>query len=152
MTKTTVYNITLFWLAWVFTTRSSKGTAPPRLEIQHPDLAVSWTKSQTRPSSNEGKIYLLEPFMNRQVAWDSEYYVGIAVGGYDDPEAGTVINSDTGNEVIKNYSFFPFYPYVIRIFALPFRILGLNPLAAARDRKSTRLNSSHGYTSYAVFC
>src|SRR5687768_18010844 len=22
----------------------------------------------------------------------------------------------------------------------------------ARDRKSTRLNSSHGYTSYAVFC
>src|SRR5687768_17972468 len=25
-------------------------------------------------------------------------------------------------------------------------------LAAARDRKSTRLNSSHGYISYAVFC
>src|SRR2546422_6685795 len=26
------------------------------------------------------------------------------------------------------------------------------PLAATRDRKSTRLNSSHGYISYAVFC
>src|SRR2546422_1967697 len=25
-------------------------------------------------------------------------------------------------------------------------------LAGARDRKSTRLNSSHGYISYAVFC
>src|SRR2546422_1473757 len=25
-------------------------------------------------------------------------------------------------------------------------------LGAARDRKSTRLNSSHGYISYAVFC
>src|SRR5687768_18178388 len=25
-------------------------------------------------------------------------------------------------------------------------------LAALEDRKSTRLNSSHGYTSYAVFC
>src|SRR2546422_4711739 len=25
-------------------------------------------------------------------------------------------------------------------------------LAATRDRKSTRLNSSHGYISYAVFC
>src|SRR5687768_17981327 len=24
--------------------------------------------------------------------------------------------------------------------------------AAAKDRKSTRLNSSHGYISYAVFC
>src|SRR2546422_7946076 len=26
------------------------------------------------------------------------------------------------------------------------------PARAARDRKSTRLNSSHGYISYAVFC
>src|SRR2546429_7071153 len=26
------------------------------------------------------------------------------------------------------------------------------PQRAARDRKSTRLNSSHGYISYAVFC
>src|SRR2546422_4773186 len=25
-------------------------------------------------------------------------------------------------------------------------------VSAARDRKSTRLNSSHGYISYAVFC
>src|SRR2546429_927350 len=25
-------------------------------------------------------------------------------------------------------------------------------LATSRDRKSTRLNSSHGYISYAVFC
>src|SRR2546422_8152765 len=30
---------------------------------------------------------------------------------------------------------------------------GLDPhIAAMRDRKSTRLNSSHGYISYAVFC
>src|SRR2546429_5349247 len=27
-----------------------------------------------------------------------------------------------------------------------------NALPAAQDRKSTRLNSSHGYISYAVFC
>src|SRR3989449_8559509 len=27
-----------------------------------------------------------------------------------------------------------------------------SPEAAERDRKSTRLNSSHGYISYAVFC
>jgi len=65
------------------------------------------------------------------VAWDSEYYVGIAVSGYDDPEAGTVINPNTGNKVIKNYSFFPFYPYVMRIFAWPLKLLGVNPLAAA---------------------
>src|SRR2546422_9097279 len=28
----------------------------------------------------------------------------------------------------------------------------LGTVNAARDRKSTRLNSSHGYISYAVFC
>src|SRR2546422_11584720 len=32
-------------------------------------------------------------------------------------------------------------------------LLALNAaIEAARDRKSTRLNSSHGYISYAVFC
>src|SRR2546429_6505284 len=29
---------------------------------------------------------------------------------------------------------------------------GQSPLRPRRDRKSTRLNSSHGYISYAVFC
>src|SRR5205809_1555466 len=35
------------------------------------------------------------------------------------------------------------------------RMLGIDHLAdqlGIRDRKSTRLNSSHGYNSYAVFC
>src|SRR5687768_18354685 len=31
------------------------------------------------------------------------------------------------------------------------KVLGL-PLERVEDRKSTRLNSSHGYISYAVFC
>src|SRR2546429_3558622 len=32
------------------------------------------------------------------------------------------------------------------------RELDANGADATRDRKSTRLNSSHGYISYAVFC
>src|SRR2546422_3357914 len=32
------------------------------------------------------------------------------------------------------------------------RVGAHGPLDEARDRKSTRLNSSHGYISYAVFC
>src|SRR2546422_8489743 len=32
------------------------------------------------------------------------------------------------------------------------RRLGRELVAEGRDRKSTRLNSSHGYISYAVFC
>lgn len=131
MTKTTVRNVVFLWLAWVAIIVGFQWLVTTRLEITHPDRAVFWSESQTRRSSNEGKIYLLEPFMNRQVAWDSEYYVGIAVGGYDDPQAGSAINPRTGKSVIKNYSFFPFYPYVMRIFAWPLKLLGLNPLAAA---------------------
>lgn len=131
MSKTTVANIVLFWLAWVAIIIGFQWIVTTRLRITHPDRAIFWTESQTRLSSNEGKIYLLEPFMNRQVAWDSEYYVGIAVGGYDDPKAGVIPNPATGQMVIKNYSFFPFYPYVIRLFAFPLKLLGLNPIAAA---------------------
>src|SRR2546429_331539 len=33
-----------------------------------------------------------------------------------------------------------------------FALGGMSPSSANSDRKSTRLNSSHGYISYAVFC
>src|SRR3712207_8423359 len=38
----------------------------------------------------------------------------------------------------------------LRLYSLPLRRDGL--LARPRDRKSTRLNSSHANISYAVFC
>src|SRR2546429_7007669 len=39
-----------------------------------------------------------------------------------------------------------------REFCLENRFLATELSAPWRDRKSTRLNSSHGYISYAVFC
>src|SRR2546422_8453935 len=39
-----------------------------------------------------------------------------------------------------------------RIFKSVAREQPQNPLKSSTDRKSTRLNSSHGYISYAVFC
>jgi len=101
-----------------------------RLGIQRPDIAVAWTSTETQSYSNRGKVYLLDPFMNRQVAWDSEYYVGIAVGGYDDPKAGFVPDRETGKVVIKNYSFFPFYPYVMKVLAIPLGLFRLSPIEA----------------------
>src|SRR3989449_7684878 len=40
----------------------------------------------------------------------------------------------------------------LRHIALLFAALFLIPMTKSSDRKSTRLNSSHGYISYAVFC
>ena len=66
--------------------------------------------------------------MNNSVAWDSEYYLSIAIRGYDDPRVGSV--RDYNRVISKNYAFLPFYPLMIRIFALPFNLF-TNPIAAA---------------------
>lgn len=126
-----LHTLVLIWLAWFVVLYAFQWLVTTRLSVNRPDHAVSWSASETLPSSNAGKIYLLEPFLNRQVAWDSEYYVGIAVGGYDDPAAGAVINPATNLPVIKNYSFFPLYPYLMKALMLPLGILGMNAIATA---------------------
>src|SRR3989449_5504570 len=54
------------------------------------------------------------------------------------------------------------FPYTTLFRSLLFSVGGdlftlslpddVDPMPPGRDRKSTRLNSSHGYISYAVFC
>jgi hypothetical protein len=124
-------NLILIWVAWFVVLYAFQGLVTTRLSVNRPDHAVSWSATETLPSSNAGKIYLLEPFLNRQVAWDSEYYVGIAVAGYDDPAAGVVTNPATNLPVIKNYSFFPLYPYLMKAVMLPLGILRMNAIATA---------------------
>ena len=85
--------------------------------------------------------------MNNQVAWDSEYYLAIAVGGYDDPRAPhltprgvstsvsdhvvTQSGSSFSDSISLSYAFFPFYPMMIRLFAFPLKIFGMNEIATA---------------------
>lgn len=139
--------IVLTWLAWAVIVIGFQGLATARLELQYPDRAQAWTTEFTGEGYQEGHIYLLEPFMNNQVAWDSEYYLAIAIGGYDDPNSPhltprgvqvsvrdhTVMQSGSGfNQSISlSYAFFPFYPMMIRIFAFPLQVLGLNAIATA---------------------
>jgi hypothetical protein len=91
---------------------------------------------------------MLDPFMNNQVSWDSENYIGISIGGYEDPcitvtylsiqtRGGTAVRcTDTTNRgsekpIILSYAFFPFYPILIHLFAIPLSLLQLNPIATA---------------------
>ena len=129
--KSNLRNLVLIWLGWFVVLYCFQGIVQMRVRIARPDYAVEWAPSETNVSSDAGKIYLLEPFLNNQVAWDSEYYLGIAVGGYNDPKAGTVVDPANGHSVIKNYSFFPLYPYAMRLLMTPLKIFGKNLIATA---------------------
>ena len=131
--------IFFLWLAWVLILLGFQAWVSARLELNNPDHARGWTSSFTGPGSQQGHIYLLEPFLNSQVAWDSEYYLAIAIGGYDDPGAPQLaiknntgdLSSSFGTSLSLSYAFFPFYPLMIRVFAFPLQVLGLNPIATA---------------------
>ena len=139
--------VVLIWLAWAIIVIGFQALATARLVPQFPDHALEWTTKFTGEGYQEDHVYLLEPFMNNQVAWDSEYYLSIAVGGYDDPRSphvtpegvtispegipSTHIGDGQTPSVSSNYAFFPLYPLMIRILAYPLWGLGLNPIASA---------------------
>lgn len=139
--------IVLLWLAWAIIVLSFQAWATARMDPKYPDRAQDWTSRFTGDGYQEGHVYLLEPFMNNQVAWDSEYYLAIAVGGYDDPRSphltptGVTISdvdppavpsgSSFSKSISLSYAFLPFYPLMIRFFSYPLQILGMNPIATA---------------------
>ena len=139
--------IILIWLAWVLIVIGFQALATARISVQYPDRAQDWTERFTGEGYQDGHVFLLEPFMNDQVAWDSEYYLAIAVGGYNDPRSphltprGVSISveenlaaqssSDLNASISLSYAFFPFYPLMIRIFAFPLQLFGMNPIATA---------------------
>jgi hypothetical protein len=142
------YRLIVFtWLAWVLILIGFQGLATARFKPRVPDRALEWTANSTGEGYQDGRVYLLEPFMNDQVAWDSEYYLAIAIGGYDDPSSphltpqgvlipatGHVISpyqKSARESMSLSYAFFPFYPLMIRLTALPLQILGGNEIATA---------------------
>ncbi|MBN1120628.1 MAG: hypothetical protein JXJ17_06085 [Anaerolineae bacterium] len=122
--------LVMIWLAWALIVIGFQAYATARLELQPPDYALIWTPESTTPGSQDDRTYLNEPFMNRQVAWDSEYYLSIATGGYEDPEIWSLQSPD-GQSLSGNYAFFPFYPFLIRIVRLPLLLFGLTPIGAS---------------------
>jgi hypothetical protein len=91
-----------------------------------------------------------ERFLNGQVSWDSEFYLAIATGGYDNPGVRTIradlgsssanlgfwpfhvpANVASSHQLSLSYAFFPFYPLTIRFAALPLSAVGMNPIATA---------------------
>jgi hypothetical protein len=129
MNARTVRNIVLLWLAWSVIIIGYMQFAPLRYAPDRPDDALVWSANETRRNSNQGKPYLLDPFLNTQVAWDSEYYLSVATLGYDDPDVGVV--SANGEVWNTTYAFFPFYPLVMKVVRIPFALIGITPISAS---------------------
>ncbi len=128
--RTSLRNLVLIWLSWALIVLAFQGIVNARFQPNRPDYATEWTKNETGKNSQRGKDFLTEPFMNFQVAWDSEFYLGIAVGGYDDPRI-TTGQLRNGTKIPLSYAFFPGYPAAMAAVATPLRLFGLNPIAAA---------------------
>lgn len=147
MNKIAFRKIFFLWLAWALIVIGFQALATARFKPQWPDLAQDWTSTYTLPSTYQiNRPYLVEPFMNNQVCWDSEYYLSIAIGGYNDPKVphltttGETTNWNgvmlldgkpyNGDSLSLNYAFFPFYPWVMWLFAQPLKLLGLNNIVS----------------------
>lgn len=147
MTKTAMRNIVLLWLAWVLILLGFQALATARFQPQFPDRAQTWTEAATGRGYQLKHPFLLDPFMNNQVSWDSEYYLGIATGGYEEPNVShlspfgtstffdyhTLLASGTysGKTMSLSYAFFPFYSWVTWLVAWPLKLLGLTPIATS---------------------
>jgi hypothetical protein len=146
MNKTVFCNIVLIWLAWVVILIGFQALATARIQPQFPDRAQTWTEFFTGTTYQQGHPFLLDPFMNNQVAWDSEYYLGIATGGYEEPNvshlqpSGNVVfdyhtllmgGTYVGRNLSLSYAFFPFYSWVIWLVTWPLKLLGLDPIATS---------------------
>ena len=121
--------LVLIWLAWSVIIIGYMGLATKRYEPSRSDEALSWSADETRRDSLKDNPYLLDPFLNGQVAWDSEYYLAIATTGYDDSDISTV--NVEGETFSKSYAFFPMYPYAMKLVRAPLTLFGLSPIAAS---------------------
>ena len=121
--------VTAIWAGWAVALLVFQEVAVARFQPDRPDHVLSWTAQETGVRRFGGRPYLAVPTLGSHVAFDSEYYLSIAVVGYDDPEVPQYDGPD--GDVPLNYAFMPAYPFAMRIIATPLGWLGMEPIAAA---------------------
>jgi hypothetical protein len=138
------------WAAWLLILCVFQVLVQARLQPARPDKVLGWTPSETGQRVLECRPMLADPVMNEHVAFDSEYFVSIALAGYDDPNAQawkrgpggqffSGVPSCSANVpdgwTSLNYAFLPGYPIAMRAVIaatqwLPF-VSGLTDVARA---------------------
>jgi hypothetical protein len=148
--KRSTRTIFWIWLGWLVALLGYQAFIQARLELARPDFVLSWTPRETEAGRQDDKPYLIDPFMNAQVSWDSEFYLAIAVDGYNSPLVRTVPAVVGESQTLADFwpfglppeakhavppsmshAFFPFYPLVARVLSWALAVLGMNTIATA---------------------
>lgn len=134
--QSTIGKIVGLWLAWLLIILGYQAAVTARYQVQRPDQVLPWTASLTHEQSLAARPYLAESGMLPQVAWDSEFYLSIALRGYDDPLVRAIppdaqAQPPFDRPLSLNYAFFPVYPVLMRLIALPLSSLGLDAVTTA---------------------
>ena len=106
MRRPSIHSLIVLWLAWGTIILAFQTIITQRLDLHRPDFAANWTAQLTTANSLKDKPYLNEPLLNRQVSWDSEFYLAIAVGGYEDPDSSATTDP-MGERLPLSYAFLP---------------------------------------------
>jgi hypothetical protein len=123
--------VVLIWLAWSVSLLVYQEIVQQRYVIERPDRVLVWTPDETRQRRDPQRPYLNDDVLNSHVSFDSEYYLSIAVVGYDDTDVLPMFPEDGSPEIPLNYAFMPAYPMAMRVVAAPLQALGLAPTSAA---------------------
>lgn len=131
-----VRKIIIIGLAWVVIVLGFQTLVSARYAAIKPDRVLFWTADATQETFLQQQPYFNQAFFPAQAAWDSEYYLSIALEGYDDPRIRTIPPEPAAKPpfdrpISLNYAFFPVYPHLIRLVAIPLIKVGLMPIDAA---------------------
>ncbi|HZZ89124.1 MAG TPA: mannosyltransferase family protein [Caulobacteraceae bacterium] len=114
-----------------------------RFALQRPDTVMDWTASWTGGSSAARHPYLQSQALRGHSAWDSEFYISIALHGYEDPAMRAASPQSTPDAEVAapkkthptwvslNHAFFPGYPFAMGLIARPLAAIGEDPVSAA---------------------
>ncbi len=138
-----VRRVVLVWLGWAVLMLGFQAWVQARYELKRPDTVMDWTASWTNAGSGARHPYLQSPVMRGHAAWDSEFYISIALHGYEDPSMRAASPGSTPDAEVAapkgthptwvslNHAFFPGYPFAMALIARPLAALGMTPVDAA---------------------
>jgi Mannosyltransferase (PIG-V) len=118
------------WLTWAVCLLAFQELVAARLEPERPDRVLGWTARHTTDDRFEAHPYLGGPTLNTHVSFDSEYYLSIALVGFDDDRVAGYEPAGGGPRVSANYAFGMLYPFTMRVVGSPMAWLGVDSLTA----------------------